>query len=510
VRTVTARINGSLIGELAWTGWGRWEETVTFPHALLADGPNELALSTSVPPGAPLGFFYLDRFTISHPRLLQAHGGELLLTSAGEATLTVGELPAPDPWVLDLSDPGSIAAVTDLTVTGNGPWEVSWLPRPGSDRFWIGDRGTAGRSPEWVIPDLSVRLGDSRNSADLLVVSTPPLLEALEPLLARRESEGLVVARVDIQDVYDEFNAGLASPRALERFLQRMAEVWTVVPRYVLLGGAGTFDFRDHLGLGGNPVPPLLARTPDGLFSTDSMLGDVSGDGIPDLAVGRIPARSVAEMALYVEKILRYEDAAATDRVLLLADRSDGAADFGADAQALREGTPAADVALILRDELSLEEARQQLFDALQAGVGLLHYSGHGGIGQLGQDAILSSADADGLRYGPMVPVVVAPTCVANRHELPTVPSLGEALVLAPHGGAAAVLAASGLSQYGTTLGLSREWLSRSWPAPAEGRLGDLLLDALAAAAAQGTSPEAFRTYTLLGDPTLRVPAIPE
>lgn len=510
-RTVAARINGSPVGEIEWQGWGWIEASFAFSDSLLA-GSNDLEVSAFAPSGSSLAFFYLDGFSVAYPRAFTAHEGRLLVTGEAASTLTVEGLPTAEPWVLDLSGARSMARVTDVTVVGSDPWSASWVPAPDADRFWVGDRLGASLAPEWVVAESPTRLLDGRNAADLLAISTPALLDALEPLLARREAEGLLVARVDVQDLYDELNHGLASPRALEAFLEHVAAVWAIAPRYVLLGGAGTFDYRDHLGAGGNPVPPLLERTPDGLFATDLALGDVSGDDAPELAVGRVPARTPEEMEAYVAKVLAYEASAGAwaDRLLLLADGSDGVAGFGADTLTLLETLPGGEGAtLLLRDELGLAEIRQQLFAAIQSGAGLLHYLGHGGVGQLGQQPILTTSDVGGLANAPALPVVIAPTCVANRHELPTVASLGEALVLEPDGGAAAVFSATGLSQHGSALRFSREWLKRPWPSPSGERLGDLILEALREATAAGAPPEAFRTYTLLGDPTLRAPVAP-
>ncbi|MEZ5332100.1 MAG: C25 family cysteine peptidase [Thermoanaerobaculia bacterium] len=497
---VSVRINDLPVGSSTWSGWGWQHLDFVFPDSVLQDGENQLTLSSDLPQGATLSFSYVDGFSVTYPRRLEAAGGALLVTEPVNEVVTVEGLTSDTPWVVEASADGSLARVVDLTIAGRGPWSASWVPRHSANRFWAGDPSTAALSPAWIIPDAPSRWQDGRNSADLLVVSTPPLLAALEPLLARRESEGLLVARVDIQDVYDETNGGLASPRALQEFLRRVAERWALPPRYVLLGGAGNFDYKDHLGSGGNLLPPLLARTDDGLFSTDMELGDVTGDGIPDLVVGRIPARTPEEMTAYVDKVLLSETAAGSwaGERLLVADARDGTADFGADSQALAGTVPGPPPTLLLRDALPLSELRDELIARLQSGIGLLHYLGHGGIGQLGVQAILSTADVPTLTNAPYLPVVLAPTCVANRYELPTTMSLGEALVLQPGGGASAVLSASGLSQHGAALRLSQRWLERPWPVPGE-RLGDRVLSTLREAGG-------LRTYTLLGDPTLHLP----
>ena len=48
------------------------------------------------------------------------------------------------------------------------------------------------------------------------------------------------------------------------------------VPRFLLLAGLGTLDYKDYLGHGGNLVPPVMVSTPSGLFASDNALTDLT------------------------------------------------------------------------------------------------------------------------------------------------------------------------------------------------------------------------------------------
>jgi hypothetical protein len=48
-----------------------------------------------------------------------------------------------------------------------------------------------------------------KQGADLVIISHGDFLASLDPLKAFRESQGLTVALVDVQDLYDEFNFGI-------------------------------------------------------------------------------------------------------------------------------------------------------------------------------------------------------------------------------------------------------------------------------------------------------------
>ena len=59
---------------------------------------------------------------------------------------------------------------------------------------------------------------------------------------------------------------------------------------------------------------------------------------MPEIAVGRVPAVTAAELDAYAAKVEAYESSDGGDwkgRAVWAADKPDGAADFGADAEAL-------------------------------------------------------------------------------------------------------------------------------------------------------------------------------
>ena len=88
---------------------------------------------------------------------------------------------------------------------------------------------------------------------------------------------------MDLQEIYDEFNYGIADPRAIRAFLGYAYRRWPVRPRYVVLAGQGSFDYKDYTGHGDCLVPPLMVNTPYGLFASDVGLADVSADGVPEM-----------------------------------------------------------------------------------------------------------------------------------------------------------------------------------------------------------------------------------
>ncbi len=64
------------------------------------------------------------------------------------------------------------------------------------------------------------------NEADYIAIVHSSLSGAIQPLLSHRTAEGLRVAKVDVQDVYDEFSAGRIDPEAIRSFLTYAYSNW--------------------------------------------------------------------------------------------------------------------------------------------------------------------------------------------------------------------------------------------------------------------------------------------
>jgi hypothetical protein len=143
---------------------------------------------------------------------------------------------------------------------------------------------------------------------------------------------------------------------------------------------------------------------------------------------------------------------------------------------------------------------------AFANGTAFINYLGHGALDRLSAGGLLTSADVPNLGNGERLPVLTAMTCTINRFAVPGFPSLGELLVKAPAGGAAAVWGPTGLSFHGD----ARLLAGRFYRA-ADERLGDRLHRAVAEFRDLGGDPALPQIYELLGDPALRLkmPAAP-
>jgi len=501
---LSVAVNGTEVGEVGVDDLEAGSATLAVSHGLLAPGANTVQLT-----GVAGDLVFVDGFDLEYRRFYEAVDDRLVSRGDGNRIVAPGGFTASDVRIFDLSDPRRPAWLTAVRVIGQplrGGYRAIFEPRDG-DREYLAVSSAGIREPVSVTADAPSDLRSPGNAADYLVITVPHLRAAAEALASHRAGQGLDVMVVDLADVYDELNHGLAEPPAIRDFLAYAAASWAKAPRYVVLAGAGSYDYRDNLGLGGNLIPPLLRSRGDSLFATDVPFADFDGDGVPEMAIGRIPALTAGELQGYVDKVVAYEQLVEPEwgsELLMLADGADPVTDFAADSERLLGLVPAGYAAtpIYLDVQPDLATARQLLFDGLDAGAAWLHYTGHGGVDRLSASGLLTSADVPGLANGDRLPVVTTLSCHIGFHGLPGTESLGELLVLHPTGGAAAAWAPAWLSEHSEARRLG-DRLFRQLFQSGESVLGEAILGTLEEAAAGGAPGDLLETYQLLGDPAL-------
>lgn len=97
--------------------------------------------------------------------------------------------------------------------------------------------------------------------------------------------------------MFADFGFGEPTPEAVRDFLSYAYHYWKSPPRYVVLLGDATYDYKDYMSTGvSNQVPPLMVKTSYLWTTSDPSYASVNGeDLLPDLAIGRLPAASVGE-----------------------------------------------------------------------------------------------------------------------------------------------------------------------------------------------------------------------
>jgi hypothetical protein len=140
---------------------------------------------------------------------------------------------------------------------------------------------------------------------DAVVVAPRELLPALQPLLAHREQQGHRLALV----------TSTASPVEIRAAIRRQAAAGGL--KYVLLVGDADPAARVNRQVAERSVPTFLVPAvvnvqygSEPQIASDNVYADLDDDQVPDIAVGRIPADTPAELSRIVAKILAYEQSA--------------------------------------------------------------------------------------------------------------------------------------------------------------------------------------------------------
>jgi hypothetical protein len=482
-------MNGVPIGEATWSSFDANITTLNLPGAVLQDGANEITIE-GVLENDPVDIFYVDGFTLTYQKYARPRSGQVEVRANG----SVGAGPfTTNPFVLDITNrlrPRQLAGAsfTNGIAALNAPSNVE-------DLLFV----QTFLAPSFV--RASAELKPKPKRADWVIIAPAAFRSGAESLASQRSRDGLATMVVDLERIYDEFSAGNLTPYAIRDFIQS-TRTWTKAPKYFVLAGTGSLDYRGIL-LPSGPMPPLLTATADGLYASDSLFADRNGDRLPDVAIGRIPVNTNEELAAYASKLDRNDRIDASESPLVFAaDAADQGADFRASSAESESALASRPATRIYLDQLG-GAARTHLLDAWHNGTPLMSWVGHGGLDQMSNAGVLSSYDAPELTSSGRLPVVVAMTCTINRFENGFIDPLGVALTNADDAGAVAVWSASGLSQYTQASEIQRTFMRLAASQP-DSRVGDLVVASL-----QQFPGDTSSIYLLLGDPAVTL-ALPD
>ncbi|HET6348241.1 MAG TPA: type IX secretion system sortase PorU, partial [Candidatus Krumholzibacteria bacterium] len=376
-------------------------------------------------------------------------------------------------WAFDVTDPWNPSRLINTEVTTAGAerlvragFNVAGTPR----QVWVAT--TAGLKKPGVSRYVPVDLRADPVGPNMLIISNRDLGSAADRLRAYRAAGRLplysnpVVKLVTVDQVYDNFSAGMPDPMALRNYIKYLYDNYQDAngnPRlaYVVLFGDATEDFQNHVSSEPNFVPSNLYFTYRSLyaFSTDDWFGDldpqdqVAGHAVLDVALGRLPASSSAEADLLVDKIIAYEGEAPTgdwrQRIVLVADDQESSqssceTEWNNESELISMQHIPDFVAL---QKIYLTEypqvgrgvkptSRLALLNAWNQGALHINYIGHGSNRQLADELVFVDSDVSQLNNGLKLPIFTAFSCTVGDFANPADKSLSEKMLLREEGGA--------------------------------------------------------------------------
>jgi hypothetical protein len=411
--------------------------------------------------------------------------------------------------VLDVTNPLSVQEVTGTVAAKGAGYAVTvGVPGAGTRKVILLTDGQI-RHAAAVKGNVPSSWNSQVAGADVVMMVHSDFMEVAKGLKEEDQKEGYTVALVDVEDVYDEYSYGEKTPQALRDFLMRAQGQWKKKPRFLVLVGDASFDPRDHLEYGDfDYVPTRLVETSYLETASDDWFGDYNGDGVSDVAVGRISVRTAAEAAIQIGKIVGYKQAvrlraaaeAWTKQVVLVADVNDTFDFEGASDQLLWQIPTTITVREIFRGQMDDATARGLVLQSLNSGELIMNYVGHGSV-EVWRGDLLKSEDAAGLSNGTRLPFVVMMNCLNGFFDDVYTESLAEALMKAPNGGAVGVWASSGLSDPERQAVMNAELYRQLFGGSQT--VGEAIMKAKGTAV---RDMDLRRTWILFGDPTLKLP----
>lgn len=491
--------------ELLWNGaslgtfdlFGQTRHTITVPFGgIVAGEQNELVVQHQLAGEAPPAL-YVDALEIDYWRFAHANDSLFVFGGGSEGVSTVTGVGTSTVLLYDASNPRRPLRYEEAEVGEEGL--LSFVTQSAEQRFLVATPGSVG-PPTAITPHRPVDLRSIESGAEYLVLAPSHFLEDAQALTDYREADGYDVLLVDVDDIYWSFADGEPDPLAIREFLQHAWSRWETRPAFVTLIGKGSLDYRDLQGHGGNWMPPMLAPTEGGLFPSDSILGDVEGDdGVPELAVGRLPITDGKQLSAILASIEAFERGHRTMSALFVSDDSESR-EFAAASAFLTEAMSESRTEEIDLGSETLEDARQRLFSLWASPMSWLSYVGHGGLDRLANEGLLTADDIPALAELESSPVLLAWTCNILRFDIPGYSSLGEQLLTA--GTSAAIFSATGWSNHVETDALRTALSEAAFSADSE-TIGDAML--VAHQAATDAPRAVHHVYALFGDPALRL-----
>ncbi|MCP3932781.1 MAG: type IX secretion system sortase PorU [Bacteroidetes bacterium] len=402
-------------------------------------------------------------------------------------------------------------------------------------REFIAFNGQLLLSPEAIGSIENQNLHDL-NDVDMVLIY-PQELEAEAQMLAEHRSDfdGLEIALVRIDQIFNEFSSGSLDPTAIRDFAKML---YDRIPqfRYMLLFGDGSFDYKDKYEFGNNHIPVYEADSLNPIYafpSDDYYVLLEEGAGSSDLlgkisvAIGRIPVRDSEEAQAVVNKIIRYDTTPDNlrdwrNRLVFVGDDEDtnthiNDADDIANQIASRfpnynvnkifldaypqVSTPGGD-----RFPLVTEAINESIFKGTQ----VITYLGHGGSKGWAQERVLNVSDIISWENADRLPLFVTATCSFTGYDDAGFTTAGEKVFLNEDGGAIALFTTVRAVYANQNATLTEAALDSLFQKKGDevSTLGEVLQKAKNALASISLVTNS-RKFTLIGDPSMRL-AVPK
>jgi hypothetical protein len=527
------------IGNGIYDAFARVQKT-NIDFAAPGSGP-AITLGFDYAPGSMNSQGWLDWFEVFVRRELSLNGVNQLLFrdwnsvqpgNTGRFRLKSGNAQT---GVWDVSNPLSPVAVQ----TGAGGDGITFTGDCSTLREYVAFNNTGFMIPETATRVENQNLHGTQLTDYIIITSQALLAQANRLAVYHQQRDQLRSIVVTSNQVFNEFSSGIPDPVALRDFVKmfydRAGGDSTKRPRYLLLFGDGSFDYKKRISGNTNLVPvfesaeslaPLETYTSDDFFgfldNTDNIFNP--GTYLLDIGTGRIPAASEAQARAIVDKIVSYTSPKSygpwrTD-LTFVADDEDNNLHLE-DAETI-SGAVNSISKDFNNDKIYLDAFTQEsgpggsrypqvnlaIVNRTYNGNLVWNYTGHGGSKRLADEVVLDQDIINSFNNPEKLPLFITATCDFAPHDNPLIASIGEDLLLREKTGAIALMTTTRLVFAFSNRIMNENYLRAALLRKPDGRypsLGEAVRTAKNTTYSFFTDVINNRKFTLIGDPALTI-----
>ncbi len=283
-----------------------------FPSSLLNNGNNTLRIF-SYPTQATINSIMGDWREIEYPRYLLAKNDTLTFryTSLGEngtfGLFKLANVVSNDNIIYKFLGNYKFQKITNFSKSGN---IINFIDTVKNSNKYILRTSQTVKKPIFYYKKQFVDLLSTQNQAEYVLITHPFFLNKAQEYANMVSSSYNVTTKViNVFDIYDQLNYGFFAPEPIKEFLKNAYNNWqTPKIKNVFIVGRANYDYYGYKSkYQGAPIDRCLVPsfgTP--VSDTWFVIWDETGANIPQINIGRLPARNVSEFDSYMSKHQNY------------------------------------------------------------------------------------------------------------------------------------------------------------------------------------------------------------
>lgn len=453
---VRVRFNGEPVIDETFDGFNKKEMSSDLSN--LRVGSNSVGLELPLDQGFQYEAVNLDAIEVTYPRGFIAENNALSFNSSS-AKFRIKGFSNSQILVYQQSDDKVIQLIAAETSSGCDAQRPTCSVRFSGSQSEPADyhvvAANSFKTPSFAFTPLeqNIRSGE----AEYLIITHPDfiagagdtdLLGALTQSLSDSFSS---VDVVDVEQIYAQFGHHIFDPQAIQDYIKFAHQ--NRATKMILLVGGDIYDYRGFENQDARSfIPSIYVATGDliSFAPVDAKYADVDDDDIPDLAIGRLPIRSMSELQVLLNKRDAYNSRTYTKQALFTADGFDEVEQysFKRDAQTVQNDY-FQDWAVdqVFTDDIGVSEARNRIVERINQGVSLTSFFGHSSTNQWTFDGLFNGFDAANLNNAGRPTIVTQWGCWNTYYVNPNEESMGHRFMMEGDRGAVAVMGPTTLTR---------------------------------------------------------------